>query len=353
MRATRRLAILGATVALLGVGCGGEQASERTTAPKAELVVAGPRQLGSRYGISVALPPGWHGRLGRGTLHAASFPLPSDAPGWAAKVSKRLAADDVLVQLFENEPRRSPPLEVGGYPELSAPLRLDAGDFAPFDGVTEDSRRTGHGFARRTFQVSGRSFVLFAEAGERVPSASVIAGLNELLTSLAVDRGEFFPGTVAPARFPDRAGWFVGTSGEDEARAEGEFTTSWASTIPYADEWNALPPVETLERLPRNGIVIWLGLSRTNRFPPRPEGDQTFPTRAPPFSLDDFEVRPGWEGQIRGLPEYLLLATVRSQYNVDLRVYFGRPDPTEAMLAAAQSMLDGLELPDWGPWETP
>jgi len=194
---------------------------------------------------------------------------------------------------------------------------------------------------------SGRT-VVEADDGE------LAAGDKELLSgvSFAVERGDFYPGTVAAARFPERAGWFVGTSGEDEARADGESTTSWASTIAYADEWNALPPFNTLERLPRDGVVIWIGLSRTNRFPPRQEGDQTFPTRTPPFSLDDFDARGGWEGQLRDLPEYLLLATVRGQYDVDLRVYFGRPDPTEAMRAEAQAMFDGLELPDWGPWET-
>ena len=352
MSAAIRLAVGSAAVALVGVGCGGERTGEEAAQPKAKLVVAGPRQLGPRYGVSVTLPAGWDGRLGRGTLHASSFPLPPEAPGWAVKATKHLARDDMLVLLFENEPHRSLPLDLGGYPQLARPLRLDAGDFEPFDGVMEDSRSTGHGFARRTFQVSGRFFVMFAETGDQVPSGSTLAALNELLSSLAIERGDFYPGTVAPARFPERAGWFVGMSGDDQARAEGEFTTTWASTIPYADEWNALPPFKTLERLPREGIVIWLGLSRSNRFPPRPESDTTFPARTPPFSLDDFDARPGWEGQVRDVPEYLLLGTVRGQYDVDLRVYFGRPDPTEGMLEEAQSMLDGLRLPDWGPWET-
>lgn len=352
MRATRQLAALSAGFALLAAGCGAEQAGEPATQARTERATAGPRQLGPRYGIAVTLPAEWDGRLGRGALHAASFPLPADALGWAEKASEQLAPADMLVVLFEDEQRRSPPLEPSEYPELSGPLRLDVGDFEPYDGINEDSRATGHGFARRTFQVSGRFFVLFAEAGERRPLTSVVGDLNELLASLAVEAGDFYPGTVEPARFPRRAGWFPGTGGRDEARAEGEFTTSWASTVPYADEWNTLPPFETLERLPRDGVVIWLGLSRTNRFPPRPEGDETFPARKPPFSLEDFERREGWEGQVRDLPEYLLLGTVRGQYNVDLRVYFGRRDPTEAMLAAAQAMLDSLELPDWGPWET-
>jgi len=98
--------------------------------------------------------------------------------------------------------------------------------------------------------------------------------------------------------------------------------------------------------------VSWLGLSRSNRFPPDRRDDESFPARQPPFSLADLERRGAWEGQVRDVPEYVLWATVGRQYQVDLRVYFGRPDPTTAMLAEAQAMLDGLELPDWGPWET-
>jgi hypothetical protein len=55
---------------------------------------------------------------------------------------------------------------------------------------------------------------------------------------------------------------------------------------------------------------------------------------------------------VRGLPKYVLWGAVRRQYQVDVRVYFGRPDPTSQMLAEAQAMLDALDLPDWGPWET-
>jgi hypothetical protein len=350
----RRLRQLAALAALAGLttGCGAEQAAEQARQADGERVSATSRSLGPRYGITITLPAGWDGRLERGALSAASFPLAADLSPWTPKARKEIRADDVLLTVLEDEPRRSPPLEVADYSELSGPLRLDADDFEPFDGITEDSRATGHGYARRTFQVAGRFFVLFAEAGARVPSGSLLGALNDLLESFAVEPGDFYPGTVEPARFSDRTGWYAGTSGEDEARAEGEFTTTWASTIPYADEWNALPPSETLRHLPRDGIVIWLGISRSNRFPPDRESDESFRERQPPFSLGDFERRAGWEGQVRDLPEYVLWGRVGRQYQVDLRVYFGRPDPTKAMLAEAQTMLDGLELPDWGPWET-
>jgi hypothetical protein len=347
----RHVLALAACVSLIAAGCGAERANDPTAEARTESRTVA-RQLEPRYGITVTLPAGWEGRLGRGALHAASFPLAAGDSAWAPQAGRQMRPDDVLVSVFENEPRRGAPLELGEFPELSGPLRLDAADFEPFDGITEDSRATGHGYARRTFQVAGRFFVLFSEAGERVPSPSLLDDLNELLGSLVVDPGDFFPGTVEPARFPERTGWFVGTSGSEEARADGEFTTAWASTIPYADEWNALPPFETLERLPRDGIVIWLGVSRSNRFPPDGEGDETFPAGQPPFSLGDFERRGEWQGQVRDLPAYVLWATVRHRYQVDLRVYLGRPDPAEATLAEAQAMLDGLELPDWGPWET-
>lgn len=81
-------------------------------------------------------------------------------------------------------------------------------------------------------------------------------------------------------------------------------------------------------------------------------GRRDLPAREPPFSLDDFEPRGAWEGQVRDLPEYLLLGTVRGEYNLELRVYFGWPDASDAMRSEAQTVLDRLELPDRGPWET-
>ena len=83
---------------------------------------------------------------------------------------------------------------------------------------------------------------------------------------------------------------------------------------------------------------------------PTPQVPATgFPVRPRPYRLEDFDVLPAWEGQVRHLPEYRLWTRVEGQYDVDLRVYFGRPDPGGEMLAEAQEELDRLELPDWGP----
>ena len=58
-------------------------------------------------------------------------------------------------------------------------------------------------------------------------------------------------------------------------------------------------------------------------------------------SLRDRELPAPWAMAVR----------VEGQYDVDLRVYFGQPDPGGEMLAEAQAELDRLELPDWGTWE--
>jgi hypothetical protein len=135
-------------------------------------------------------------------------------------------------------------------------------------------------------------------------------------------------------------GWHVGSVGSVPATPQGELATAWASTAPYLDEWNALPPQRTLESLPPDGIVIWVGAWR-NPWEPR------WPEVPPPYDLERFEVSPGWEGQVRDIPEYRLWTQFDGQYEVDVRVYFGRPEPSPEMLAGAQRLLNGLELPDW------
>jgi hypothetical protein len=334
-------------VALVVAGCGSAQVE-----PAAE-DVEGLRELGPRYGMSITLPPGWHGRISRGAVQAATFPLRPQASGWVHEAeTRRLAEEDVVVTLFETAPENtSPPINRSEYPPLTGPLALEAAGFESWDGITTDSKLTGRGFGHKAFGLSGRLFVAFVETGSWPPAPAVLAGLNEVLGSLEVERGNFYPGIVEPSRFTPQPGWYVGDSGPTEVDADGELVTAWAATIPWADDWNALPASKTLRDLPRDGIAMWVLAERNNRYISSPNGDAAFPNSEPPFRLSDFEHRPMWEGQMRNLPEYVLWRTVRGEYRIDLRVYFGRPDPSGAMREEAQAMLDGLELPDWGPWE--
>lgn len=286
---------------VLCTSCGGDQ--------------DGPDAADARYGISVSAPEGWDARVARGLLVAE-------------KANAR-------VRLFETAlENRSPPTSTREYPELTGALQLDEGDFRPHDG---------HAIATRNFRLSGRRFVAFVETASLPPPARTLAELNELLRSLEVAPGDFYPGVVEPPHFAPRPGWQVGTSGPEEVDPDGEYMTAWAATVRYADEWNEFPPHRTLDRLPVDGSVIWLSLSRTNRFGPPEEA------LVGPFRLDTFE-RGGFEG-VPEYPLYRLLGRAGADMQLELNVFFGRGDPTPAMRAEAQAMLDGLVLPDWGPWE--
>ena len=299
----------------------------------------------TRYGLAIDVPSGWDGRISRGAVHLASFDLHRDDVGWPGDATQRMAANDLLLVLFEHEFGPDEAREAHLFPELEEPLRLAADDFERPEPGT--SRYEDHGFARRWFSASGRSFVLFAESGKRPPSPPALEDLNAALRTLRIEPGDFYPGTAEPPRFEERAGWHTGASGQVEIRPQGEAAQAWAATIPWADEPKALPPQETLERLPRDGIVALVWLDRSSRFPPTGSAA----ARVPAFRLADMDRRDAWEGQVGRVPEHVLWKRLPGRYHVDLRVYFGRPDPSPAMLGEAQAMLDGLELPDWGSWE--
>jgi len=154
-----RMLLVAAGIAVTTVACG--------TQPTAEPDLSGQRQLAPRYGVSVSLPDGWHGGLTRGALVEATFPVPSAGSiGLREMAFPQLEGADARVLLFEAaRENRSPPTDSSEYPPLERELRFEAAAFGADDGNSDDSRLTGHGFARKTFQVSGRLFVVFVETG--------------------------------------------------------------------------------------------------------------------------------------------------------------------------------------------
>ena len=309
-------------------------ADERTAAPRDASRLNG-------YGLSVTVPEGWRGRIERAAVRAANFALPE--PG--SRVS--LGGEQVLVQLFETDAGAdAPPPDMSHFRPLAGRLRLEATDFRTPEGGEDDGAT-----ARRLFSLADRLFVQFVWSGAREPAPAALASVNDLLGSLGVEAGDFYPGTVEPPAFAPAPGWHVGASGVRPRLADGNFLVAWAATVAYSDAWNSVP-YRTLERLPADGVLIWVGLTNSNRFPPSSAGSSEHPARTPPFRLADFDRRDSWEGQVASIPEYVLGGTLRGEYHADVHVYFGRPDPTSAMLDAAQARLDALRLPRWGPWET-
>jgi len=294
---------------------------------------------GGQYGLTITAPSGWHATIARGAIRFANRDVPALA---LCGGPRALEPADLVVDVLERDP---PPEERSFFTPLDRPPQLAPEDFrAPEPGTYPED----HGAARVPFSLAGRFFDLFAESGSRPIAPAVAAQANEILATLAVEPGDLYPGEVEPASFATAEGWHTGSSGSRPVGADGDWTASWAATVPYRDPWNALPMQETLATLPADGIVVWLSLSRF--CDPNGPG-QRWPVHSRPYRLADFEVLPGWEGQVRDLPEYRLWTRVEGQYEVDARVYFGRPDPSEDMLARAQEEIDRLRLPDWGPWE--
>lgn len=272
----------------------------------------------ARYGISLEVPGGVSANVSRGTI--------------------RIATNDLSVVLHEFEPRAWNPAEEAYFND-EWPVRVKPADF---------ERRPGTGDIgdARLVSVAGRFFSLGRADGDPAEVARQLEKLNEVLATIRVEPGDYFPGTVAPARFAPRSGWGVGEGGPADRYAHGEYVYAWAATITVRDqEANAHPPRRTLEALPPDGIVIQTVVARSPSL-----WAENALRAAPPYRLRDF-VRRDCPGKACEVPEYALVAAYGDRYRVDIRVYFGQPRPTEAMLGEAGSMLAGLEFPDWGPWE--
>jgi hypothetical protein len=207
-----RVALL--VLALVCTGCGAVDAD------------VGSREPLERYGIAVTPPPGWHVRLTRGRVEAANVPL--GAPGQKPE----LGAADLYAQLFEYEPvpQATEASLARSYAD-GRPRPFITADFGSSELPGEDT--DDHGFARRNFRLGGRYFNLFVESGAWYPRD--VAALNELVASLEVRTGDFYPGTIEPPRFAPLDGWWVGHGGGGEVRAN-DMAEAWAATVPYRNQ---------------------------------------------------------------------------------------------------------------------
>jgi hypothetical protein len=316
---TRIAGVLALSIVALGPSCG-----------TAETHTRGGDAVLERYGIAVTPPAGWHARLTRATVEAQT------------------STGELVVRLFEYEPATEVGLEIRRTHPLGQPSPFRAAEF----GTTElgGDNPKGQGFARRNFSLAGRYFDLFVESASAVPSEGDLVGLNKLIASLDVRSGDFYPGIIEPPRFASAEGWHASFHGGGEVRAT-DHAAVWASTVPYRNGPRDLPPRDTLETLPPDGILIWIGLARDNRFPPTGELRRRDPVLRVPLQVSATQGGAGWEGQVRDMSLYRLWGWIGEQYNVDVWVFYGRSEPSPEQRAAAQDALDRLQLPDWGSWE--
>jgi hypothetical protein len=274
-------------------------------------------------------------------MAAASVPIPADETSMAARLSRRLERNDLALLLFEDTPdsQWSPPLDFASY-RGGPPHPFAARDFGgpPFGGDNPGHHR----FARRNFTVAGRYFDLFVESGGRL-TAQRVAHLNELIGSLRIGPGDFYPGGAAPARFRAAPGWHIRSTGTIP-NGTSMMSVTVSSTVPYTDPLNARPPVRTIRRLDRDGIVITVTLTADNRAPPPTHGSKAVKLSPPQAcTWGDGPSAPG----IACAGETIV---VGDEYTATVAVLYGRPNPPEAQRRRAARELRRLRLPDWIRW---
>lgn len=258
---------------------------------------AGPSHVIHGYGMSLTTPDGWNGKITHGLV--------------------RLDGAGVRLEIRESSPTKRPdPF----FRRRVAPT-LRASDF----------RLREH---RLGFTLAGRHFAVLPFPAR--PSQAAIDKANAALRSFTAKAGTYYGQPLAPARFPRRPGWFVGAR-PGELLAEGGQTATWAATVPYRDQPSQLPPHRTLSRLPADGVIIWVSLSRDSALQERPFNSLKIRRRM---------ISSNFEGLPRGVGLYRA-SVRRTSYDVSLWVFFKTSHPTGHVIARAQAQVDRLRLPRW------
>jgi hypothetical protein len=250
------------------------------------------------YGMSMEIPPGWHGSITHGLV--------------------RLRGDGLRLWIRESSTPISPADPF--FRRRSAPT-LRASDF----GVEQ----------HLGFRLSGRRFAVLLPSSSR-PSAAALDVANAALRSFTVKPGNYYGQRLSPARFPPRSGWFVGAQG-GKLYAEGGQTASWAATVPYRDPPFQIPPHRTLTRLLNDGIIICVFLGRDSAHRTEP--------------VNSLRIRPRLIGSsFEGLPPGIGLyraSARKTGYGLDLWLFFKTVHPAPRVIARAQAELDLVRLPSW------
>lgn len=303
---------------------------------------SGQPQTVSGYGITAAVPSGWHARVLRGAVQASTAQLASSNRSLGRAMSRRLHRGDLGVLLFEAAPVWNVPFDRSFY-RSGPPRSFSAHDFRP--SSVGGSNPGAHSFATRNFMVEGRYFDLFVESGSARAASVRLAQLDKLIGSLRIRPGDFYPGEAPPARFRRAPGWFTTSSGTVPV-GPSTYSVTLASTLRYRDALNQFPPHRTLDRLRAKGIVIRLSLTADNRIPPTiRQGDRGRPV----LRVDDSRC-----GSFEGAPATALTCRVEAwrprRYHIHGWVIFGRTHPSPSQVGRARAELDQLLLPTWPSW---
>jgi hypothetical protein len=145
-----------------------------------------------QFGISLAVPPGWEGRLfawtsGPPTLELSTRPLDQLTGDPAIPNRDRLGALDASIVLAEDDTADL------GFVRIQMPITIRDEDRCDGCEVLDDGSTPppGHALYRRTFSIAGRSFRLYVEFGSSLPPPSTWQMVDGLLGDIRVAGGAF------------------------------------------------------------------------------------------------------------------------------------------------------------------
>lgn len=140
---------------------------------------------------------------------------------------------------------------------------------------------------------------------------------------------------LSPPHVRAAPGWHVGATRPQAcpgvSRSRCVQAEAWASTIPYRDCANCVPPHRTLAKLPPDGIVIQLSDAR-ERPPRQPLGP--WPPR-----IRRRNVVAGFEGEPQDRYGVFQYSARTGTLERSVFAWFGRPHPTRRQLARANAEL--------------
>jgi hypothetical protein len=266
----------------------------------------------------------------RDQVALGTFPLHQKAPDFNCTPATALRSrppDGGFIYMFEYEGLNR--TQLARIPPRPTRLRLPRSSYAPYECMGPSWRVD--------FRDGGRAFQahVYGSPARRRQALAI-------LDSLRVRPAPFHE-RLRAAQFPRATGWRTRVSRSiTDNPACGHQRVSWASTVPFLDRSNSLPPQKMIEALPPDGIIM--AVSQYVDTCRRLKG---IPALRPPLSLAK-ATRSGFPGP-RGdeLPLYRILGRFAGRYDLDVWVFYGRRHPTPAQRAAAQRELSGVRWPAW------
>ena len=145
----------------------------------------------SAEGITVELPPGWEGVIGRrstredGSLrnavaHFASFPLPARRGDFGAGAVDLMGPGDAFIALFDYG---RPSAQTALFAVDGPPAVIDA---SQFDRSVLQKPLPLQSGIQRFFTAAGRGLCLYIVVGSHVDRADVVPEINRVLSSLTI-----------------------------------------------------------------------------------------------------------------------------------------------------------------------